>query len=146
MPFKNFFNRNSAQPSSVSSAAEPALLSPWQAQNGETLDELARFVDFAEGFTIGFLEINFPEDLDNTLKVMQSRRECTGVSFHIFSLGDPNLQFLKDDLENRIQQIPTSVSLLIENKKGISISSEMPGLSLCPIRFYFLYRPMQSIE
>ncbi|MEM8545591.1 MAG: tetratricopeptide repeat protein [Cyanobacteria bacterium P01_H01_bin.119] len=119
MPFNNFFKRNKpqAQPPAPPSASEPVAVSPWRAQNQETLDELARFIDFAEGFTLGFLEINFEDDLDEVLKALRTRRECTTAQFHVFNFDDPDLRFLKDALEAKIQQLPPPVSLLMDEQR-----------------------------
>jgi tetratricopeptide (TPR) repeat protein len=96
-------------------------VSPWRAQNQETLDALARFIDFADGFTLGFLEINFEDDLDEVLKALKTRPECAGTQLHVFTFDDPNLRFLKDALEKKIQQLPPPVSQLIEEKRVIFV-------------------------
>ena len=116
MPFSNFFKRGKAK-AKVPPIGEPVAVSPWQAQNQETLDELARFVDFAEGFTLGFLEINFEKDLEEVLKALRKRPECATVQFHTFTLDDPNLRFLKDTLEAKIRPL----SLLKPKKRIILV-------------------------
>ncbi|MFH7241535.1 MAG: tetratricopeptide repeat protein [Spirulina sp.] len=124
MPWNNFFNRRSSQaaaPPVDTPAPDPRDVSPWMAQNTETLDELARFIDFAEGFTLGFLEINFTSDFDAVLKALQARPDCAQMEFHTFILDDPNLRFLKDALEDRIQQLPSPISTLLERKKVILV-------------------------
>jgi tetratricopeptide (TPR) repeat protein len=123
MPFKNFFKRDKTQvqPPLPPPEPEPMKVSPWRAQNQETLDALARFIDFADGFTLGFLEINFEDDLDEVLKALKTRPECAGTQFHVFTFDDPNLRFLKDALEEKIQQLPPPVSQLIEEKRVIFV-------------------------
>jgi hypothetical protein len=51
MPFKNFFKRDKTQvqPPLPPPEPEPMKVSPWRAQNQETLDALARFIDFYPG-------------------------------------------------------------------------------------------------
>lgn len=120
MLFKNFFKRGKAK-SNASSTPEPAVVSPWIAQNQDTLDELARFIDFAEGFTLGFLEINFTGDLDAVLKALTNQRKFAAASFHTFNFGDPNLRFLKDAMEEQIKQLPPPMSLLMEEKRLITV-------------------------
>jgi tetratricopeptide (TPR) repeat protein len=120
MPFSNFFKRGEAK-AAAPPIGEPVAVSPWLAQNQETLDELARFVDFAEGFTLGFLEINFEKDLDEVLKALRKRPECATVQFHTFTLDDPNLRFLKDALEDKIQQLPPPISQFPEKKRVILV-------------------------
>jgi len=96
-------------------------ISPWEAQNEETIDELANFIDFAEGFTIGFVEVSFPEDIDNLLKVLRLRPECRNVEFHVFDFSDPNLTYLKDELIQRINQLPQPFSTLLTPKRVILV-------------------------
>ncbi|WP_027269285.1 tetratricopeptide repeat protein [Leptolyngbya sp. PCC 6406] len=120
MHFSNFFKQG-APKTPAPPLPEPVAVSPWLAQNQETLDELARFIDFAEGFTLGFLEINFTKDLDDVIKALRKRSECAMVQFHVFNFDDPNLRFLKDALEEKIQQLPPPVSLLLVEKRVIMV-------------------------
>lgn len=124
MPFRKLFKRNPhhvAQPPATYSAG--AVVSPWEAQNQEAIDELARFIDFAEGFTIGFIEINFVNDLDILLKVLRNRSECQAVQFQVIDLSDPNIKYLQDEL---IQRLPpptqTPVSMLLEEKRVLVLT------------------------
>jgi tetratricopeptide (TPR) repeat protein len=96
-------------------------VSPWEAQNKETIDELAKFIDFAEGFTVGFVEVSFPEDIDNLLKVLRLRPECRNVEFHVFDLSDPNLTYLQDELIQRINQLPQPISTLLTPKRIVLV-------------------------
>jgi tetratricopeptide (TPR) repeat protein len=96
-------------------------ISPWEAQNEETIDELANFIDFAEGFTIGFVEVSFPEDIENLLKLLRLRPECRNVEFHVFDFSDPNLTYLKDELIQRISQLPQPFSALMTPKRVILV-------------------------
>ncbi len=120
MRFSNFFRRGSRGGKAIA-PPEPAQISPWEADNQETLTQLARFVDFAEGFTLGFLELNFSRDLDSVMTALRRRLECGGVSFHIFTLNDPNLRFLKDALEAKIQQLPLTPAMLRSQKRLIVV-------------------------
>ncbi|MFQ4135316.1 tetratricopeptide repeat protein [Nodosilinea sp. PGN35] len=123
MPFKKLFGRS--QPPESSPTPPPSLaeqvISPWEAQNEGTIARLARFIDFAKGFTLGFVEISFPEDLDDLLKVLKKRPECRLVDFQVFDFSDPNLTYLQDALKQRIDQLPQSISALMTPKRVILV-------------------------
>ncbi|WP_052050258.1 tetratricopeptide repeat protein [Leptolyngbya sp. KIOST-1] len=123
MPFGKLFGRNKpSQPSPTSKPSPPEqVVSPWEAQNEDTIAELARFIDFAEGFTIGFVEISFPDDVDDLLKVLRRRPECRLTEFYVLDLSDPNLTYLQDELIQRINQIAPSTSLLMTPQRVILI-------------------------
>jgi tetratricopeptide (TPR) repeat protein len=123
MPFGKLFGRNQPPQPSPAPRLEPTeqVVSPWEAQNEETIAELARFIDFAEGFTIGFIEVSFPDDIESLLKVLRKRPECRLVDFQIFDISDPNLTYLQDELTQRINQLPKPVSTLIVPKRVILI-------------------------
>lgn len=124
MPFGKLFKRKPhhlAQPPATYSAE--TVVSPWEAQNQGTIDELARFIDFAEGFTIGFIEINFADDLDTLIKVLRSRPECQTVQFQVIDLSDPNIKYLQDELLQRLPpSTQTPVSILLEKKRVLVLT------------------------
>jgi len=108
-------------PDTSPSVNSERAISPWEAQNEETIDELANFIDFAEGFTVGFVEVSFPEDIDNLLKVLRLRPECRNVEFHVFDFSDPNLTYLQDEFIQRINQLPQPFSALLTPKRVILV-------------------------
>jgi len=123
MPFGKLFGRSQPPQPSPAPQIRPAeqVVSPWEAQNEATIAQLARFIDFAEGFTIGFIEVSFPEDIDGLLKVLRRRPECRSVDFRIFDISDPNLTYLQDELTQRINQLPKPISMLVVPKRVILV-------------------------
>jgi tetratricopeptide (TPR) repeat protein len=122
MPFGKLFKRNKPKAAPPPPAApEPKIISPWEAQNQDAINQLARFIDFAEGFTLGFIEINFVKDLDELLKTLRKRPECSSTEFVVFDLSDPNLKYLKDELLGRIAQLPPPLSSLVTPKRVIVV-------------------------
>ncbi|MBE7381445.1 MAG: tetratricopeptide repeat protein [Leptolyngbya sp. SIO1E4] len=119
---KRFKRKPKSQPTASSQTSQPEqVISPWQAQNQETIDELARFVDFAEGFTIGFIEINFTQDLDELLKVLLHHPDCRTIKFEVFDLSDPTIKHLQDELLQKLENLPPSFSMLVEQKQVIVV-------------------------
>ena len=83
--------------------------------NWQTLLTLPR------AFTVGFVEVSFPEDIDNLLKVLRLRPECRNVEFHVFDFSDPNLTYLQDEFIQRINQLPQPFSALLTPKRVILV-------------------------
>jgi len=107
-------HENGAQP-------DAALRSPWEAQNQETLDQIARFVDFAEGFTIGFVEISFANDVEAVVQALRRHPDCQGVQFHVLDASDPNLRHLKDFVVNAVWQLKPLIALRPSQKPVLVI-------------------------
>ncbi|MEO1348259.1 MAG: tetratricopeptide repeat protein [Cyanobacteria bacterium J06635_15] len=82
--------------------------------NEEAIEKLATFIDFAEGFTIGFVEINFLADLDILIQHLATHPDCADAQFITLTLDDPNLRFLKDELVKRLAN-----ETLVPDKKPI---------------------------
>ncbi|GAA6622394.1 hypothetical protein [Scytonema sp. NUACC26] len=74
------------------------------AVNQQTFAELITFVDFAEKFTIGFVEINFPKDREILIEALKSHPECQDIQFVTLDFPDSNLRFLKDEI---VKILPT---------------------------------------
>ncbi|MDF5739680.1 tetratricopeptide repeat protein, partial [Nostoc sp. S13] len=66
--------------------------------------ELLTFVDFAEKFTIGFVEINFPPDAEILVEALKTNPECRDIQFVTLNFYDANLRFLRDEI---IKILPT---------------------------------------
>ena len=51
------------------------------ALNQQEFAELLTFVDFAEKFTIGFVEVNFPPDAELLIEALNRNSECRDIQF-----------------------------------------------------------------
>jgi hypothetical protein len=114
MPFKQLFEwipflRNGRDDGRSEQSPEPfviPIVEEFVSLNREAIERLATFIDFAEGFTIGFVEINFLADLDILIRQLAKHPNCREAQFIEFDLGDPNLRFLKDELLSHLQASP----------------------------------------
>ena len=106
----------------------------FRALNQQVLAELMTFIDFAEGFTLGFIEINFPPNVDILIRVLSDDPKCPDIQFEVFDFSHrPDLRFLRDDL---LQQLPertrhpnTKFVLLVkglEKSIGVDMDGEYP--------------------
>ena len=101
------------------------------AVNQQFFEELLTFVDFAEGFTIGFVEINFPSEADIVIESLKSHPQCKEIQFETLNFPDQNLRFLRDEIVKilpTIEQDPTKKLVLIlrELEKSIGIFGDYP--------------------
>ena len=84
--------------------------------NQQSFAELLTFIDFADRFTIGFVEINFPPDTDILIELLKNHRQCQEIQFCCLEFADPELRFLRDEI---VKILPTVQ--LEPNKKLVLI-------------------------
>src|SRR5690349_19818676 len=73
--------------------------------NQDIFAELLTFIDFAEKFTLGFVEVNFPPDADLLIAALQTHPECESIQFCIFNFPQENLRFLRDEIVKELANI-----------------------------------------
>ncbi|MDX2216576.1 MAG: tetratricopeptide repeat protein [Oculatellaceae cyanobacterium bins.114] len=104
MPFNKLFkrsNKKQATPTPDATPSEPSLAKlppPLIAQNQDTFEELVTFLDFVEGFKIGFVEVNFGQDSTTLLEALQTHPQCQTIQFAVFNFSNPDLRYLRDEL------------------------------------------------
>ena len=74
------------------------------AANQQEFAELLTFVDFAETFTLGLVEVNFPPDAELLIEALKTNPECWEIQFVTLNFSEPNLRFLRDEI---IKILPT---------------------------------------
>ncbi|HEY9800582.1 MAG TPA: tetratricopeptide repeat protein [Leptolyngbyaceae cyanobacterium] len=101
------------------------------AYNQDEFAELVTFIDFAEKFTLGFIEINFPPDIDLLITGLQQHPQCQEIQFVVLEFPDANLRFLRDELVQQLVKINKETNkklvLLIRNlEKSIGVFGDYP--------------------
>ena len=81
--------------------------------NKEVFAELLTFIDFAEKFTIGFIEINFPSDTLILIESLKINPACRDIQFFTLDFFEADLRFLRDEI---IKILPT---IQIETNKKL---------------------------
>ena len=82
--------------------AEP---NPFLALNQSVLAELVTFVDFAEGLTIAFVEVNFAADGDALVEALRQHPDCQDIRFEVLNFSQqPDLRFLRDEMVQRLNR------------------------------------------
>ncbi|WP_204152911.1 tetratricopeptide repeat protein [Leptolyngbya sp. CCY15150] len=100
----------------MSEAPPPAPTSPSPStsetlveENQQEFAELLTFIDFAEGLTIGFVEIN--QEQDRILLAEALRQHLADTEIHIEVMNfsrQPDLRYLLDELRQRLAQLHAS--------------------------------------
>jgi tetratricopeptide (TPR) repeat protein len=82
---------------------------PFLALNQQVFAELLTFIDFAEGLTIGFIEVNFAADGDVLIEALKEHPAHQGsIRFEVINVSQrPDLRFLKDELVQRLSKLAT---------------------------------------
>ena len=76
----------------------PDEVAAFAALNGEPLGELRAFTDLAEGFTLALAEVEFRQDAEILWELLRTKPGAEDVQMVGLWLGDPGLQYLKDEL------------------------------------------------
>ena len=97
----NSSNKPSSQPFRGNLSAE---VGQFIAANQQEFAELLTFVDFAETFTLGLVEVNFPPDAELLIEALKTNPECWEIQFVTLNFSEPNLRFLRDEI---IKILPT---------------------------------------
>ena len=106
-------------------------IAPFIALNQEIFAQLLTFIDFAEKFMIGFVEINFPPDTEILVEALKINPECRDIQFVALSFSDANLRFLRDEIVKilpTIQIEPNKKLVLIVQglEKSIGVYGDYP--------------------
>ena len=101
------------------------------ALNQEIFAELLTFVDFAEKFTIGFVEINFPPDAEILVEALKTNPDCRDIQFVTLNFSDANLRFLRDEIIKILPSIEIEshkkLVLIVEGlEKSIGVYGDYP--------------------
>jgi tetratricopeptide (TPR) repeat protein len=99
-----------------SDIADISDLASFIAMNKQSLSELLTFVDFAEGLTIGFIEIDREKERDWIIEwlINLNHPQCQNAQFLVLTYKSPDLRFLLDEiLKSLPQDIPTDKNLVL---------------------------------
>ncbi|HEY9603131.1 MAG TPA: tetratricopeptide repeat protein [Allocoleopsis sp.] len=101
------------------------------AANRDELAELLTFVDFAEKFTIGFVEVNFPPDAELLIEALKNAPECREIQFIVLDFPDKNLRFIRDAILDVLPTIPREANkklvLIVRGlEKSIGVFGDYP--------------------
>jgi len=85
-------------------------------KNQQRLAELLTFIDFAEGLTIGFIEVNRNEEANWIVESLMNNSQCQNIQFIVLNIDDSQVRFLLDEILNYLSKNPP-----LEDKKQVLI-------------------------
>ncbi|MGJ5633216.1 tetratricopeptide repeat protein, partial [Nostoc sp. CALU 1950] len=100
--------------------------------NQQSLAELLTFIDFADTqLTIGFVAVNFAEDRNTLIEILDNYPRCHDIQFEILNFAAPNLRFLRDEIIRDLKEVHLEpdkklVLIVIGLEKSIGLSGEYP--------------------
>ncbi|NER29163.1 MAG: hypothetical protein F6J89_16390 [Symploca sp. SIO1C4] len=101
------------------------------ALNQEEFAELLTFVDFAEKFTIGFVEVNFPPDAELLVEALQSNWVSRDIQFVSLDFSAEEVRFIRDRIIEDLSKIQIEADkklvLMVRGlAKSIGVFGEAP--------------------
>ncbi|MEH1790809.1 MAG: tetratricopeptide repeat protein, partial [Nostoc sp.] len=100
--------------------------------NQQSLAELLTFIDFADTrLTIGFVAVNFAEDRNTLIEILDNHPRCHDIQFEILNFTAPNLRFLRDEIIRDLKEVHLEpdkklVLVVIGLEKSIGLSGKYP--------------------
>jgi tetratricopeptide (TPR) repeat protein len=104
-----------------------------RSDNGEVFQFLLAFLQMSRGFKLGFVEINFPPDINELIEQLEGHPQCQNIQLALIELDDPNLRFVLETLQQQLPQIDRQpekklVLLLRGLEKSIGTTGDYPPI------------------
>ncbi|MCY7332226.1 MAG: tetratricopeptide repeat protein [Pseudanabaena sp. CAN_BIN31] len=101
--------------------------------NQEVFQFLLAFVQMSKGFKVGFIEVNFPPDVDLLMMALREHPKCAGMQFAVLRFTDPDLRFLLEAIKEELPKIEIQpdkklVLVLQGLEKAIAYSGDNPPI------------------
>jgi tetratricopeptide (TPR) repeat protein len=104
-----------------------------RSDNGEVFQFLLAFLQMSKGFKLGFVEVNFPPDINELIAHLEGHPQCQNIQFALIELDNPDLRFLLETLQEQLLQIERQpdkklVLLLRGLEKSIGTTGDYPPI------------------
>ncbi|WP_310486393.1 tetratricopeptide repeat protein [Chamaesiphon sp. VAR_69_metabat_338] len=104
-----------------------------RSDNGEVFQFLLAFLQMSRGFKLGFVEVNFPPDINELITHLDGHPQCQNIQFALIELDNPDLRFLLETLQEQLRQIDRQpdkklVLLLRGLEKSIGTTGDYPPI------------------
>jgi tetratricopeptide (TPR) repeat protein len=101
--------------------------------NQEVFQFLLAFVQMSKGFKVGFIEVNFPPDVDLLMMALREHPKCAGMQFAVLRFADLDLRFLLEAIKEELPKIEIQpdkklVLILQGLEKAIAYSGDNPPI------------------
>jgi tetratricopeptide (TPR) repeat protein len=87
----------------------------------------------SRGFKLGFVEVNFPPDINELIAQLEGHPQCQNIQFALIELDAPDLRFVLETLQQQLPQIDRQpdkklVLLLRGLEKSIGTTGDYPPI------------------
>jgi tetratricopeptide (TPR) repeat protein len=117
----------------LSKQPDPSEIATLLEHNQEVFQFLLAFVQMSRGLKIGFIEVNFPPDIDKVITAIAEHPKCASIQFVVLRFDDRDMRFLLEGIKAELLKISIEpdkklVLILQGLEKAIAYSGENPPI------------------
>ncbi|MDX2254924.1 MAG: tetratricopeptide repeat protein [Pseudanabaenaceae cyanobacterium bins.39] len=117
----------------LSRLPDPSEIATLLEHNQEVFQFLLAFVQMSRSLKIGFIEVNFPPDIDQVITALREHPKCASIQFAVLRFDDPDMHFLLEAIKEELLKIsiePNKKLVLILQglEKAIAYSGDNPPI------------------
>jgi len=119
--------------SMLSKQPDPSEIATLLEHNQEVFQFLLAFVQMSRGLKIGFIEVNFPPDIDKVITAIAEHPKCASIQFVVLRFDDRDMRFLLEGIKAELLKISIEpdkklVLILQGLEKAIAYSGDNPPI------------------
>ena len=119
--------------SMLSKQPDPSEIATLLEHNQEVFQFLLAFVQMSRGLKIGFIEVNFPPDIDKVIAALREHPKCASIQFAVLRFDDRDMRFLLEGIKAELLKISIApdkklVLILQGLEKAIAYSGDNPPI------------------
>ena len=119
--------------SMLSKQPDPSEIATLLEHNQEVFQFLLAFVQMSRGLKIGFIEVNFPPDIDKVITAIAEHPKCASIQFAVLRFDNPDMRFLLEGIKAELLKISIEpdkklVLILQGLEKAIAYSGDNPPI------------------
>ena len=119
--------------SMLSKHPDPSEIAKLLEHNQEVFQFLLAFVQMSRGLKIGFIEVNFPPDIDKVITAIAEHPKCASIQFAVLRFDDRDMRFLLEGIKAELLKISIEpdkklVLILKGLEKAIAYSGDNPPI------------------
>ncbi len=119
--------------SMLSKQPDPSEIAALLEHNQEVFQFLLAFVQMSRGLKIGFIEVNFPPDIDKVITALREHPKCESIQFVVLRFDDRDMRFLLEGIRSELLKISIEpdkklVLILQGLEKAIAYSGDNPPI------------------
>jgi len=117
----------------LSKQPDPSEIAALLEHNQEVFQFLLAFIQMSRGLKIGFIEVNFPPDIDKVITAIAEHPKCASIQFAVLRFADRDMRFLLEGIKAELLKISIEpdkklVLILQGLEKAIAYSGDNPPI------------------